>query len=367
MIHPLIFEPIYKPKIWGGDRIFTFFDRQKPGDAPIGESWELADLEEDQSRVAIGPSAGKTLTELVEQWGRDLMGSVQLIDGRFPLLIKFLDAQQSLSVQVHPDEAMARKLGGAVRVKHEAWYVLDSRPGGFILHGLEPGIDAAAFREASLTGKVDGVLRRIDVKPGDCYYLPSGTVHALGAGVMVAEVQTPSDITYRTFDWGRIDEKTGQPRPLHLDQAMECIDFDAPPPEPQQERSHVASLWTAVTRLVSCPSFTIELVRMVEGAEQRIPYAEPVVWIVLDGAGYVQWSKAADPMPFRRGNVVLIPASLTDATVTITSATKWLEVSVPTASDLSGFERPSREELQFPSPGSRVYQINLPGKQANDE
>ncbi len=362
MIHPLIFDPIYKPKIWGGDRIFTQFDRAGVGDEPVGESWELADLEEDQSRVASGPAAGKTLSDLVREWGRDLMGNVALIDGRFPLLIKFLDARQSLSVQVHPNEAMAKKLGGNVRVKHEAWFVLDTEPGGFILHGLEPGIDAERFRQASLTGEVDGVLRRIEVKPGDCYYLPSGTVHALGEGVLVAEVQTPSDITYRTYDWGRIDAKTGQPRELHLDQAMQCIDFGAAAPEPQQERSHVASLWTAVTRLASCPSFTIELVRMVEGAEQRIPYAEPVVWMVLEGSGEIKWSRSAEPMPFGKGNVVLMPAALADASVKITAATKWLEVSVPTASDLAGFDRPSRESLQPPSPGSRVYQINTPDK-----
>lgn len=362
MIHPLIFEPIYKPKIWGGDRIFTCFERTPPTGEPIGESWELADLEEDQSRVAGGPSAGKTLSELVAEWGRDLMGNVPLMDGRFPLLIKFLDARQSLSVQVHPDEAMARKLGGNVRVKHEAWYILDTRPGGFILHGLEPGVDAASFREASMTGRIDGVLRRINVKPGECYYLPSGTVHALGEGVLVAEVQTPSDITYRSYDWGRIDPHTGQPRELHLDRAMECIDFDAPAPEPQQERSHVAGLWTAVTRLATCPFFTIELVRMVEGAAQRIPYAEPVVWVVLEGAGTIEWSSSAEPMAFRKGNVVLIPAALSDAAVTITSPTKWLEVSVPTPSDLEGFERPSAEALQIPSPGERVYQINVTGK-----
>ena len=197
-VHPLIFEPIYKPKIWGGDRIFAYWRRSNPFDEGIGESWELADLEEDQSRVALGPAKGNTITELIPAWGRDLMGNVGLFEGRFPLLIKFLDARESLSVQVHPNEAVARKLGGNVRVKHEAWYILDAGPDGAIYHGLEPGVTAERLRNASLSGEMDGVLRKVDVSPGDCYYLPSGTPHALGAGVLVAEVQPPSAITYRT-------------------------------------------------------------------------------------------------------------------------------------------------------------------------
>lgn len=362
IVHPLIFEPIYKPKIWGGDRIFRYFNRSPVPAEPIGESWELADLEEDQSRVAVGPAKGRALAELIEEWGKELLGTVGLMDGRFPLLIKFLDARESLSVQVHPSEAVARRLGGSVRVKHESWYILDSEPGGFILHGLEPGVDAATFREASLTGRIDGVLRRIEVRPGECYYLPSGTPHALGAGVLVAEVQTTSDITYRTYDWGRVDPGTGRPRELHLDQAIECIDFDSPAPPPQQERSHVASVWTTVTRMVACPSFVIERVRMVEGAEQQIPYAEPVVWIVLDGQGEVAWRSGAEPIRFGKGNVVLLPAGLRDARVRITSATQWLEVTVPVGSDLSGFERPAREDLAPPPGGAGPYQINLPSK-----
>ena len=247
------------------------------------------------------------------------MGHVQLVEGRFPLLIKFLDAAQSLSVQVHP-------------TKHEAWYVLAADPGGIVYHGLEPGINAETFREAMLTGRIEGVLRRIVVKPGRCYYLPSGTAHALGAGVLVAEIQTPSDITYRAYDWGRIDPKTGRPRELHLEQAIECIDFDHPAPRPMQERSHVASTWTAVTRLVTCPSFTIEKVRTAEGARQQIPYGEPVVWVILDGQGLIEWGRGGEPTPFRPGNVLLLPAELpAEACVQVTAAAQWLEVTVPVA------------------------------------
>jgi len=328
-VHPLIFEPIYKPKIWGGDRIFTYWQRSNPFDEAIGESWELADLEEDQSHVAIGPAQGGTITELIPAWGQDLMGNVGLFEGRFPLLIKFLDARESLSVQVHPNEAVARKLGGNVRVKHEAWYILDAEPGGAIYHGLEPGVTAERLRNASLSGEMDGVLRKVDVSPGDCYYLPSGTPHALGAGVLVAEVQTPSDITYRTYDWGRVDPKTGQSRELHLEQALECIDFDSPSPAPMQEPSHVGSIWTAATRLVTCPSFKIERVRLDAGTEQPIPFDEPVVWIVLEGRGEIEWQTGVEPIAFKRGDTVLLPAALNQATVRIAQTSQCLEVTVP--------------------------------------
>ena len=328
-MHPLIFDPIYKPKLWGGTRIFDYFQRPRVGREPIGESWELADLEEDASRVAVGPARGRTLTELVDEWGPLLLGGAPLFEGRFPLLIKFLDARESLSVQVHPTEKVARRLGGSVRVKHEAWYVLDTEPGGAIYHGLEPGVSVESFREAMTTGRVEGVLRRVVVKPGDCYYLPSGTCHALGAGVLVAEVQTPSDVTYRTFDWGRVDPGTGRPRELHLDQAIECIDFDSPSPPPMQDRSHLAAGPATITQLVHCPSFIIEKVRVGEGAQYPVPQGEPVVWIILEGGGTIEMKKGQTPVPFTRGNVVLLPAGLTGVRARTTAPSQWLEVTVP--------------------------------------
>ncbi|MHC4442805.1 MAG: type I phosphomannose isomerase catalytic subunit [Planctomycetota bacterium] len=342
-VHPLIFEPIYKPKIWGGDRIFTHFQRPPVGTKPIGESWELADLEQDQSRVVAGSLRGKTLAQLRDEMGRDLLGNAGLFEGRFPLLIKFLDAHKSLSIQVHPTEKVARRLGGNVRVKHEAWYILDADAGGFIYHGLEPGIKAESFREAMLEGKIAGVLRKINVKPGQCYYLPSGTVHALGAGVLVAEVQTPSDITYRTYDWGRVDSATGRPRELHLDRAMECINFDTPSPPPMQNQPRYSGKWTEIISLVACESFLIEQVCMTAGAELDIPFTEPVAWIVLEGTGLIELGSPNQSFEFCKGNVVLLPAALSGARLKITSAAKWLEVAVPVPDAAAEFNHPRWE------------------------
>lgn len=360
---PLIFEPIFKPKIWGGRQLAETIGKSLPGDEPIGESWELADLEDDQSVVRSGPAKGMTLGGLVREWGKELIGRAPLFEGRFPLLIKFLDARQHLSVQVHPDQAMADRLGGNVRVKNEAWYILHADEGGAIYRGFVDGVDRASFVEAIREGKVASTLKRIPVKAGQCYYLPSGTIHALGAGVVVAEVQTPSDITYRVYDWDRVDPKTGQGRALHIDKALECIHF-GDDTDGLQPRSHVGSVWTAVTRLVTCDSFVIEQVRMVEGIEQEIPVGEMQVWVVLSGKGEVIYDGASQRLTFERGDTVLIPAGLGSALLKTINDCVWLEVTIPIASDLSGYPHPQRSEQTGP-PGERVVQINVPGKSSS--
>ena len=327
---PVVFKPIFKPRIWGGRRLESLLDKKLPPDVAVGESWEAVDLEADQSVVAGGPAKGKRLGDLVRLWGADLLGEAALFEGRFPLLIKYLDAHQNLSVQVHPDAAQAERLGGAVRIKNEAWYVLEAGAGACIYRGLADGVDEAAFRRGIETGHCAELLRRIPVKAGQCYYLPSGTVHALGAGVVVAEVQTPSDVTYRVFDWNRVDGATGQPRQLHIDEALACIDFSHQPIR-GEERSHVASVWTTVTRLVTSESFIIERVKMIEGFDQEIPYAQLVVWMVLEGEGVVRFDGGGSKLSFKRGDTVVLPANLPDARLTLLSDCTWLEVTLPPA------------------------------------
>ncbi len=360
-VYPLIFEPIFKRKIWGGRTLETALHKPLPPDDPIGESWEAADLEEDQSVVASGPARGQTIGSLVKSWGTALYGRSGLFDGRFPLLIKFLDARSALSVQVHPSEAMAARLGGRVRVKHEAWYVIDAEPDGYIYRGVKPGVDEAALREAIDRQAVESVLNHITVRRGECYYLPSGTIHALGAGVTVAEVQTPSDITYRVYDWNRVDEATGQVRALHLAEAMQCISYD-PVPEKYELRNHVASVWTQVTSLVRCESFVIERVRMVEGVEQALPYAEMMIWIVLEGSGEVHCAGLDEPVRFGIGDTVVLPADLKEGRVVTKEVCLWLEVSIPIASSLAGYDRPDRESQGTPAAGDGFVQINVPKK-----
>ncbi|HRX83903.1 MAG TPA: class I mannose-6-phosphate isomerase [Phycisphaerae bacterium] len=325
---PLVFTPIFKPRIWGGRRLESLLGKSLPPDAVIGESWEVADLEDDQTVVSRGPAAGKTLGELVRLWGRDLLGAASLFEGRFPLLIKYLDACQDLSVQVHPDAAMAQRQGGSVRVKNEAWYVLAAEPDSCIYRGLHAGVTEESFRRAIADGTCAELLTRIPVRVGECYYLPSGTVHALGAGVVVAEVQTPSDVTYRLFDWNRVDAATGQPRALHVDDGLACIHF-GDQRIAGEERTHVASVWTTVTRLVTSPSFIVERVRMIDGYDGDIPYAQLVIWMVLEGAGEVTFADGRERLTFGRGDTVVLPAGLADSRLKTLADCLWLEITLP--------------------------------------
>jgi len=361
-VYPLIFEPVFKPKIWGGRNLARLLDKQLPESDAIGESWEVADLEDDQSVVTNGPAKGTTLGQLVAEWGTELVGRASLFEGRFPLLIKFLDANETLSVQVHPDEAMAKRQGGRVRVKNEAWYIVDAKPDGFIYRGVHDGIDAAALRRAIEAKEMESVLRRVPVRKGHCYYLPSGTLHALGAGVVVAEVQTPSDVTYRIYDWDRIDASTGRPRDLHLEEALQCISFGTGAIEGER-REHVASVWASVTSLVRCPSFTIERVRMSEGVDQEVPHQELVIWIVLEGRGSVTCKSAGSPVEFGTGDTVVLPAALADGRVQTQEDCLWIEVTIPVGSALAGYERPDRESLsKHVYSGKDTVRLNVPSR-----
>lgn len=327
-LHPLIFEPIFKPKIWGGRRLESRLSKRLPPEVAVGESWEVADLEDDQSVVRDGPARGQSLGQLVMEWGSQLLGPAELFEGRFPLLIKYLDARQHLSVQVHPDPAMARRLGGNVRVKNEAWYVIASEPDGCIYRGFGPGVTRDDFVAAIENGTVEAILNRIAVKPGQAYFLPSGTVHALGAGVLVAEVQTPSDITYRVYDWNRVDPATGRQRPLHVEQALQCAAFE--PVDPASERrAHVADAWSTATRLITCDSFTLERMQICEGVEQPVRYDHLVIWMVLEGRGEVRWRSAARPVEFATGDTLVLPAGLHDPQLVTRADCTWLEVSLP--------------------------------------
>lgn len=326
-VYPLVFDPIFKPKIWGGRRLAAHLGKRLPDGELIGESWELSDLPGHESVVREGPCRGQSLRRLVDAWGDGLLGAASPVDGRFPLLIKFLDASCDLSVQVHPPEFVAAREPGAA-VKDEAWYVVMAEPGAAIYRGLNPGVTRAQLVETLRTGEVAPLLRRIPVRAGDCCYLPSGTVHALGAGVLVAEVQTPSDTTYRLFDWNRIDESTGAPRALHVEQALRCIDFETRSPD-EMQRAHAADMWTTVTRLVACPRFVIEKVRMIEGAEQRLPAGGMAIWMLLSGEVEVIHGRDADSLRLRPGDVALLPAALQDARVRVCRPAVWLDISIP--------------------------------------
>ena len=340
-MYPLKFKPRIVEKIWGGRKLETSLGKAIPAGIQIGESWELFDFPPgvvDKSTdwvsavVANGPLAGKTLHSLVVEYGADLLGDVPPIGpgGQFPILIKFLDAREDLSIQVHPDDQYCQANPGA-HLKSEAWYVVDHEPDARLFKGLAAGATPASFREAIKNGTVEDAVKTIPAKVGQCHYLPSGTIHALGAGILVAEVQTPSDTTFRVYDFNRIEAATGKTRELHIEQALQCINFDTPDP-PEQTRSHVAGYFTTVSSLVSSPYFKIEKVRMVEGVEEPVPYDQPVVWIVLDGKAEVRVDGVKPPTSIARGDTVLLPANMKNPIIKTLADCTWLEVTFPTKS-----------------------------------
>jgi mannose-6-phosphate isomerase len=315
-------------KMWGGRKIETVLGKHLPPGL-IGESWELFDFPPGvvdgsagwiSSEVAQGSLAGRTLHELVGEFGRDLHGSAPLVGpmGQFPILIKFLDAAQDLSVQVHPDEEYARAHPGA-HLKNEAWFIVQAEAGSRLLKGLRPGVTRESFARAIADGSVESSINSITVQAGDCFYLPSGTVHALGAGILAAEVQTPSDTTFRVFDFNRIDPSTGKQRTLHVEEAMKCIDFS--------NRAEVGKSAPGPD-LVKCDYFGIKRVALKKGRGASIPAGEPIVLMVIEGRGRLMSAGRESAVEFTRGDTVLVPASLTHVVADAQSDSLWLEVKL---------------------------------------
>jgi mannose-6-phosphate isomerase len=341
-LYPLKFKPRFVEKMWGGRQLESVLGKNLPAGKMIGESWELYDFPpgvvENSSdwisaEVANGPLAGRTLHWIVSEFGAELMGDVKLsgTHGQFPILIKFLDAREDLSVQVHPDQDYANTRPEA-HLKSEAWYVMSAEPGSRIFKGVQPGTTRESFDEAIKSGNVERQLKSVPVKPDHCHYLPSGTVHALGAGILVAEVQTPSDTTFRVFDFDRVDPTTGKTRTLHVEQALRCIDFSGQ--EIAQTRSHVAGFFTTVSRLVTSPYFKLEKVRFTEGVEEPVPYDEPVVWIMLAGEAEVKVDDVKEPTRMTRGETILLPASMKNPIIKTNSDCVWLEVTFPSKTEV---------------------------------
>ncbi len=249
---PLLFKPVYQRVLWGGRRMGRW--RDDLPDGPIGESWDLADHERGMSVVVGGPWQGATLRELARERGTDLVGG-SFAGGDFPLMVKLIDASDRLSVQVHPDDALAARLGAPARGKTECWLILEG--GGEIFLGTRPGVTRASFERALADGVVAGQLNRIDAEAGDFFLVPARTVHALGGGCLLYEVQQTSDTTYRVDDWGRLDQD-GRPRPLHRAESLATIDWDAAPSAAVRAPAAAHSAGGSVRRLADCAYFAVE-------------------------------------------------------------------------------------------------------------
>ncbi len=266
---PLVFEPLFMERVWGGRHLESLFHKNLPSGARIGESWELVDREEAQSVVHSGPLQGSTLHDLWTEHRAAIFGEVPDAP-RFPLLLKLLDARERLSVQVHPPASVAGELRG--EPKTEMWYIADANPEGDIFAGLRQGVDRAEFEQALKSGDLAGKLHRIDVKAGDAIFIPSGRVHAIGAGTVIVEVQQNSDTTYRVFDWNR-SGLDGKPRQLHIEESLRSIDFNDAEPSLQPKGSETVvdcelfnvEKWTLTAPRAACGAAQSAIITCLEG------------------------------------------------------------------------------------------------------
>ncbi len=288
---PIIFEPLFMERVWGGRRLETLFGKKLPPTARIGESWEIVDREEAQSVVHSGPLRGKTLHELWTDYRQPVFGASAPVTPRFPLLFKLLDAQERLSVQVHPPAKIAPELNG--EPKTEMWFIVENHGDGDIFAGLEPGVTRESFAEALQDGTVEKKIHRVPVQAGDTMFIPSGRVHAIGAGNVIVEVQQNSDTTYRVFDWNRVG-LDGKARELHIEQSLQSIDFDDVAPTLQRPAADI---------LVECEYFRIERWELATPREAA-PQGECALFTVLEGS--VECAGAG----FNAGDFFLVPASL---------------------------------------------------------
>jgi len=326
-LYPLRFEPIYQYRLWGGRRLAGWLAAPLPGDGPIGEAWVLSDRGDHPSRVADGPLKGWTIGELLAQSPEQMLGTSAQRLRRFPLLLKFLDAREMLSVQVHPSDAQVDLLPEGESGKTEAWVVLEAGKESRIYAGLNPGTTAADLRQALGNGTVADQLAHFTPQPGDAVFLPAGTVHTLGGGVVVFEVQQNSDVTFRLYDWGHVDAQTGQSRPLQVQQALASIDFSG-----RAGGSVVPVMETATPvkreRLFQCEYFRLwrltgQLLFTVGAADV------PRVLVCLEGAGQIGYNGAVYAVG--KGEVWLLPAVVGACAFQPHESVSLLEIALPVA------------------------------------
>ena len=324
-LYPLRFEPIYQYRLWGGRRLADVLSAPLPGSGPIGEAWVLSDRDDHPSRVADGWLKGQTISQLLKRFPEQLLGKRAGRFRRFPLLLKFLDAREMLSVQVHPPDAREDLLPAGETGKTEAWVVLEAGKESRVYAGMNPGTTATDLQKSLAKGTLADHLLCFTPKPGDGIFLPAGTVHSLGDGVVVFEVQENSDVTFRLYDWGHVDAKTGHPRAVQVEQALACIDFahgtgglvapvvEATKPIERERQFHCEhfSLW----RLRGRSPFTV-------GAKDVAR-----VIVCIEGAGQIEHADAIYAV--RKGNVMLLPAVVGPCVFRPSSAVNLLEIALP--------------------------------------
>ena len=321
MLYPLIFRPIFKERVWGGRQLETLYQKPLPGHVLIGESWEITDRPEGTSVIENGLLAGQDLGWLMKQHQAELLGNAKALDGRFPLLIKILDAAERLSLQVHPPVALAGSLGG--EPKTEMWYIAKAMPGAELFVGLKRGVDQSEFRSKALDGTVAECFHRVPVQTGDAMFLPSGRVHAIGGGNVIFEIQQNSDTTYRVFDWNRVG-LDGSPRELHIPESLASIDFN------DFEPSLIAGSFResgGIRRkiLVEDPLFSVNLLEVSPRERFAIDLSVALCLGIVEGRMLI--NHGGHRLRLGPGQFCLLPACLRKVEILAESKVRYLEAS----------------------------------------
>jgi mannose-6-phosphate isomerase len=329
-LYPLKFSPIFKDKIWGGHKIKTVLNKDFEDLPNCGESWELSGVEDNVSVVTNGYLAGNALDELIEVYMGDLVGDsvFENFGIEFPLLIKFIDANDDLSIQVHPDDEMSKKRHNAFG-KTEMWYVIQADPGSKLQAGFNQQVDAEGYLAKLENNQLTDILNFEEVKAGDVYFIPAGRVHAIGKGILLAEIQQTSDITYRIYDYDRRD-KDGNPRELHTDLALDAIDFTI---YPEYKTRYEAKI-NKSTEVVTCKYFTtnvLEINKVVEKDYNKLDSF--VIFICLEGEVAIETESGAENIS--KGETILIPASIESVIIKPSSSSfaRLLEVYIDKVND----------------------------------
>ncbi len=301
-LYPLQFETILKPKIWGGHKLYTVLNKGNAQEI-LGESWEVSAVNDDVSTVQSGALKGEDLKTLIGEFGVDLLGCKNLKRGKeFPLLFKFIDARENLSLQVHPDDKLAKKRHNSLG-KTEMWYIMEADEGAGIYVGFKPGVGKSEYLEYLEKEKLQEIMNFVPVRAGDVFFIKAGLVHAIGAGVLLAEIQQSSDITYRVFDWNRTDSQ-GRSRELHTAEAIDAIDFDFEDYKVEYDRN----LKNRMQSLIKGDYFHCQWLNLTSDFEQSYEGNSSFI-VLMCVAGKVELESEGHIVSLTRGTTVLLPAS----------------------------------------------------------
>ena len=323
MLYPLKFSPILKDKIWGGTKLKSLFNKAAETDK-LGESWELSGYEGDESVVTNGFLAGNNLRELIEIYMGELIGDTVFDEYglSFPLLFKLIDANENLSIQVHPGDEVAAERHNSYG-KTEMWYVVDADKGAELIIGFNDDCSRETYLKAMSEDKVEDLLHKVPVTKGDVFFIPAGRVHAIGKGVVVAEIQQSSDVTYRIYDYKRKDDN-GNERELHTEQALDVINFEAS----RQPKTIYSHLLNETTPLITCDYFTTNMLRFNKSLERQYAKLDSfVAYMCLDGTFTIE--SEGEKTTVIKGDTVLIPASIDELSLVPDGEVTLLEVYVP--------------------------------------